>query len=228
MIVKHYSGLVIDDQNIKKSYELVKTVRETLKYKYSGENTEDYELVRHVNVVSIEPEFHSLWGGMGASIDYWINRLLARILQVTGGQTEEMVILDLGAGSTGGSMDIDGSPSNQGQLSIWNPWLCRALHELGAEVIGIDSGELSDFEPYEHYGNIDIMTTDLPKLLKRKDIDIIHSHALISSYHMQHKHGSGHNFFNFYKRFASTLFPQLEMVTRRNGIYILDDNPFFA
>jgi hypothetical protein len=225
MIVKHYSELVVDPDTIRMSFEMIQGIRERLRSKYSSDAPGDYDRVRHVNVRRIEPEYHAMWGGVGATIDYWIHRLLARILAVTGGRVEGLVILDLGCGSTGNSLDYEGSPSNHGQLSIWNPWLCRALHELGALPIAVDAGKLDDTEPYPHHGDVDIMETDLEALLGRRDIDLVHSHAFLGSCQMVETNRWEGSFREFYRRFADRVFPQLERVVVPGGVYLLDDDP---
>ena len=55
-------------------------------------------------------------------------------------------VLDLGCGSMGNSYDHDVIQ----HARDFEPWLCRALHELGIKVIGIDSGKFRNSLKIRH------------------------------------------------------------------------------
>lgn len=63
----------------------------------------------------------------------------------------------------------------------FEPWLTRGLHELGAEVTGVDIGNLEG-EDFEHYGGVNLLhTEDLKNLLPKDYFDLVHERLVKSS-----------------------------------------------
>lgn len=210
-------GFVITAYYRDMAIEAVTGIHNTLKQKYSPENPNDFELVNHVNAAYVDPSFDETLGGNGPNIDYWISRQLARIFSVTS-SIEGKTILDLGCGSNTETEDIKGSPSNQGNLSIWNPWLCRALYELGANPIGVDFGSLEG-EEFEHYSHVDLMTESLLTYLKPSSVDLAHNQATLPSSQMNALHGE-----DVITTFKDKVIPALDQIVKAEGFFLFDSN----
>ena len=65
---------------------------------------------------------------------------------------------------------------NRAYAIKYEPWLCRALHILGAEVTGLDINP-----NYEHFKTVryNIVTTDLASVFPKESFDIIHTSSLL-------------------------------------------------
>ncbi|MEK6830274.1 MAG: hypothetical protein AABY15_09225, partial [Nanoarchaeota archaeon] len=61
----------------------------------------------------------------------------------------------------------------------FEPWLPRALHEMGVHVIGIDIGNL-DREEFEHY-SLDLLKDNALSVIPDHSIDYAYSRLLYSS-----------------------------------------------
>lgn len=59
-------------------------------------------------------------------------------------------IVDLGCGSTRGQWAMEAATANDGHEIFWAPWFCRVLHEMGADVAGVDIAP-NDGEEFEHH-----------------------------------------------------------------------------
>jgi len=81
--------------------------------------------------------------------------------------------LDLGCGSNSRHDTFD-------EVSRFRePWLCRALNELGVKVIGIDIGNL-DGEEFEHY-SLNLLNENALSFLPDNSIDIAHEFQFFDS-----------------------------------------------
>ncbi|HLD98584.1 MAG TPA: hypothetical protein VI815_04625 [Candidatus Nanoarchaeia archaeon] len=81
--------------------------------------------------------------------------------------------LDLGCGSNSRHDTFD-------EVSRFRePWLCRALSELGVKVIGIDIGNL-DGEEFEHY-SLNLLNENALSFLPDNSIDIAHEFQFFDS-----------------------------------------------
>src|SRR3989344_3058045 len=102
---------------------------------------------------------------IGVEIDLWT------IGESFGGENElkGKRILDIGCGSTTPELN-DRS---------FEPWLCRALHELGAHPVGVDIGEI-DTEKFEHY-QLDLSKPGALNLFPDKSFDGVNCRAFLDS-----------------------------------------------
>lgn len=77
-------------------------------------------------------------------------------------------VLDLGCGNNSGRCEISGFTSRR-----FEPWFCRALFDLGANVTGIDVEQPSS-EKFNHY-QIDLTSEDSLRGLPSRNFNLIHS-----------------------------------------------------
>lgn len=108
-----------------------------------------------------------------------------RVYKATDGDLLGKTFLDLGCGSTSYNMNvgydnyINKTSKYEYDKRIFEPWLCRALHELGAQVIGIDIGDLNN-EEFEHY-SLDLLVENALAYIPDHSVDYAHSKLLYSS-----------------------------------------------
>ena len=114
---------------------------------------------------------------------------------------EGKVILDLGCGS---SLNLHSLTSR-----MFEPWLCRALYELGVHPIGIDLAGLRD-ETFESYGGIDLSRQPLD-LIADNSVDLANAHELFIFDGIS------------YSSAGRVLLPQLERILRPGGVFIYND-----
>lgn len=108
-------------------------------------------------------------------------------------------ILDLGCGSrTSKEMDLTSR--------VFEPWLCRALKELGAYPVGIDKEDNSE-EEFESY-QVDLMGKDSLVFLPTNSFDIANMRGLLTS-----KGFEGRNY-------QELILPQLERVVKSEGYFL--------
>jgi hypothetical protein len=133
-----------------------------------------------------------------------------RILWVADGDLKGKRILDLGCGNNSHNDDLLGDMTNR----MFEPWLCRALNESGANPVGVDIGNL-DMEEFEHH-QVNLLKKECLHFLKDNSIDIANAHLLFDSYFL-HK-------FQEHSRsgidLKGILMPQLERVVRKNGYFL--------
>ncbi len=124
---------------------------------------------------------------------------------------EDKSILDLGCGSTGGSIDSTLSGG-------WEPWLCRALRELGAKPIGIDAGNLAA-EEFEHY-SLDLLQPRSLSFLPDHSIDIAVAFNLFNSPHLKIKNRKNRGTHHIGRLLYEHLTRQLERIVKPCGLFI--------
>ena len=90
---------------------------------------------------------------------------------------EGIRILDLGCGSIDRNRHEDKNSPNSRR---YEPWLCRALLELGAQPVGLDLGNLHG-EYFEHYSAIDLTKTGALGFLPSQSFDMIHMSLVTAS-----------------------------------------------
>lgn len=92
-----------------------------------------------------------------------------------GGRYENLrgkIILDLGCGCNNWHKRFsDPAQPDSESHRDFEPWLARALHFLGARVIGIDTGDLEG-EKFEHH-SIDLAQPDALGFLKDGSVDAV-------------------------------------------------------
>ena len=97
-------------------------------------------------------------------------------------------IIDLGCGSVSGTVETDNFNELDRQDGIeptrsFEPWLCRALVELGANPVGIDVGNL-DGEEFENY-RIDLSKPGALDFLPDKSFDGANMRLFLTSPHLE-------------------------------------------
>lgn len=96
---------------------------------------------------------------------------LERICSLVGIDLSRVRILDLGCGSAFlyGGDNVAAQP--------YAPWLCRIIHSLGGNVIGVETGPLEgEIFPYR---NINLLTREID--LEDGPIDLAHARGLLTS-----------------------------------------------
>ena len=121
-------------------------------------------------------------------------------------------ILDLGCGSM---------PSETGGRQF-EPWLCRALKELGANPVGIDVGQL-DTEEFEHY-QLDLSKIGALNIFPDKSFDAVNLAVFFNSPKLKHMIEP-----NDIKRIKQEIGNQVKRLLKDNGSiltlrnYVKDD-----
>lgn len=128
---------------------------------------------------------------------YDIKRKLMRILRL--GEVKGKSILDLGCGSVNSRDECE-------------PYFSRALHEMGAKVIGIDLYDLSK-EKFKGY-NVDLSMPNSLDFLKDNSVDIACADAFFDSPTLR-RVISGEEVFKI-------LIPQLERIVKPEGHSIFE------
>ena len=104
-----------------------------------------------------------------------LHNQLAHILYGISGEVRGKRILDLGCGSN--------QPELEGGFlfrdSMYEPWVCRSLHTMGANPIGVDIGDLSQ-EEFEHY-QLNLAEPDCLATIPDRSVDFANSWQLFSS-----------------------------------------------
>lgn len=165
------------------------------------------------------PEFYPLETHIafnGIQIITAITELQLRwILTAARGEIKDKRILDLGCGSTGNTWEA------RDDFYLYQPWLCRALFELGAYPIGVDTGELQGEKFETHKANL--LLPDALKGIPDDSIDIIHSRALFTSPELRIMVDSlpvpkwDQERDNY---LMQILRPQIERVLKPNGVFV--------
>jgi len=123
----------------------------------------------------------------------------------------DTTFLDLGCGSVN-------SPDNS--ESVFAPWLCRCLHELGGKVIGMDNASNTN----EEFTGIhaDLSTVDLVQELGESSVDVATSFMLVDSPTLNgySPSGGGYNSRNGLQLMKRLKDP-LERVVKDHGVFVL-------
>jgi hypothetical protein len=109
------------------------------------------------------------------------------------GNVKGKTILDLGSGAKK-SWDYTWFSETPEKERYYDPWLCRALHELGANTIGIDGGE-SPGEEFKYYQQ---NLRSSGKLLDSFDDNSIDLTCAFSLFDSPSLYGDGKELFNFF------------------------------
>jgi|SRR3989338_950656 len=129
-------------------------------------------------------------------------RQLPILLYLADGNLRDKVVLDLGCGST---------KSRDNYYSLYEPWLCRVLHKIGAKPIGIDLSIFPPIEEFEAY-KIDLLKPDSLCFLPDGYVGLAHANSLFSSPILHKTHGPDCS-----QRLMDNLLPQLERIVKKNG-----------
>ena len=126
-------------------------------------------------------------------------------------------ILDLGCGANGKTEE-----SRKYKHGQYEPWLCRALHKLGKQVIGIDIGDLSEEKfPYIETSLLDPHSLDS---IRDNSIYIAHANMLFNSPELE-RQATGKRVENATstsrKALEQVLLPQLDRILVPEGIFLV-------
>jgi SAM-dependent methyltransferase len=116
-------------------------------------------------------------------------------------------ILDIGCGFA--------FPDEKGVLqNSYQPWLCRALHSMGAGIAGIDVSCLVLRERFDAYC-IDLMVEGSLSLFPDNSVDIAFANMLFDDPGLLQSYGPHAG-----EALRSRLVPQLERIVRPSGVFI--------
>jgi len=136
---------------------------------------------------------------------------LAKILQASGRtDVKGLRVLDLGCGSIRSS-DYNGTYVAM-KHRLYEPWLCRLLHHLGAHAIGIDR-DIQD-EEFEHH-KIDLLETCISDVVK-EPVDIISAFALFDSPTLNH------GVLNAGRQLFGLLNIQFDSILKEDGAFVFN------
>jgi len=128
------------------------------------------------------------------------------------GEIYGKTVLDLGCGSI---FSNDHTASIFQEQRLYEPWLSRTLHELGARPIGIDSKhDLSEeFEGYK----LNLCFPDSLKQFPDKSVDLACAFSLFDSPSLHYGNGFGAG-----RELFHCLIPQLERVVKDDGFFLFE------
>jgi hypothetical protein len=175
-----------------------------------------YEEIRAVDYWKYRPEIVRLKSElktalerkyMGKRFQVPISNQITKLVYVANGDLSKKRLLDLGCGNND---NID----NYGlsKTSLFEPWLCRGLYELGFNPIGIDYGNL-DREKFEHH-QIDLVNERLD-CIPDSSIDIVNASELFNSPFLKIELGDRTGV-----GLMKILLPQIERVVKPLGCFI--------
>jgi hypothetical protein len=154
---------------------------------------------------------------------------LKTLIDLYGIDFKQKRILDLGCGSTGETYDSDinrknfktgkdTQPNQNGKpwerpefIRSFEPWFCRALHELGAECLGVDYGKLTG-EEFEHLDYTDLLDPNALDSIQDNSIDLANARLLFDSPQLEK--------IDRRKKLKGVLLPQLERIVKPDGLFI--------
>ncbi len=147
-------------------------------------------------------------------------RQLSVIFWALNGDLTDKTVLDLGCGSTLGSVDI----KEYGYT--FEPWTCRVLHLMGVRTIGVDVGDLSK-EKFETHFPVDLRDPDALIFLPDASVDLVHSSQLYTSPELERR---SRGFVMTYgsmdagESLAKNLLPQIGRVLKPDRLYVYYEN----
>jgi hypothetical protein len=123
-------------------------------------------------------------------------------------------ILDIACGSNSSR-----SPDTGERTAIFEPWFCRLLLELGADPVGIDSGDLEG-ERFEHYP-ADLSRVGALDFLPDASFDGVQDSRLFGSPEFRAKFPNRRD----HERIKTELRRQERRLLKPGGVVIHSDNP---
>jgi hypothetical protein len=123
-------------------------------------------------------------------------------------------ILDIACGSNSSR-----SPDTGERTSVFEPWFCRLLLELGAEAVGVDAGDLEG-ERFEHH-SVDLSRVGALGFLPDASFDGVQDSRLFGSPEFRAKIPDRRD----HERIKAELRRQERRLLRPGGVVIHSDNP---
>ena len=143
-----------------------------------------------------------------------IDKLTILVKRFPGESIEGKTIIDLGCGNNGGTAEnADFDCRNQ-------PWFCRLLHHLGVNAMGIDIGTLEK----EKFAcrQIDLTKPDALRSIENEFADAVFADHLYTSEDLLYQKIRNPKL--SIKDLRQQLFPQIQRILKRNGIYVENDD----
>jgi SAM-dependent methyltransferase len=151
--------------------------------------------------------------GEGVNTDT-IHEQLRRLINIYGADFKQKSILDLGCGSTGGTYDFDMTKQDSFEhpsfTRTFEPWFCRALHELDVECLGVDYGNLTQ-EQFKKLDYTDLLDPSALDSIQDNSIDLANARLLFNSPQLEMMNGEG--------KLKEVLLPQLERIVKPDGLF---------
>lgn len=122
-------------------------------------------------------------------------------------ELKKTTVLDLGCGQVSG-IDSYGVKDTR-----FEPWLCRALHLLGAKAIGVDIGKLTA-EGFEHHRR-DLLDIEPLEGIADSSIDLVYTCDFFNSPFIHDRYGSDILFL-----LKLNLFPEIRRVLKPEGVFM--------
>jgi len=133
------------------------------------------------------------------------SRYFADILTITNGNLRNKRILDLGCGS----VDSPDAPyGDKRKERMFEPWLCRGLHELGTQVLGVDLGNLSGEEFLGR--SLDLRRPDVLRFIQPHSVELITAFQFFSSPVIR----------SYRKEIWEQLLPEINTLLKPNGTFL--------
>ncbi|MAG02713.1 hypothetical protein CMI42_05225 [Candidatus Pacearchaeota archaeon] len=131
--------------------------------------------------------------------------LIIPIYQLLKGNISQKRVLDLGCGS-----HRDTYEAREFDPKKYEPWICRALIELGANPLGVDIGNLEG-EMFEHY-TLNLLEPNSLGFIQENSIDIAFESLLYDSPTLTNMKG--------HESLRELLISQLERIVKPGGYFI--------
>ncbi len=161
-----------------------------------------YALARKV---AREPELEAIF-------EEFIERLQRAFGSLSGVRHKR--ILDIASGSNSSR-----SPTTGKRTALFEPWFARLAHELGAEPVAVDSGDL-DGERFEHH-RVDLGLPGALDFLPAAWFDGVQDSRLFGSPEFRKAYPRRHD----HERVKAEIALQERRVLKPNGVVIHSDNP---
>lgn len=130
---------------------------------------------------------------------------------------EGKTILDLGCGCNHSTFDSDRNRAGM----TYDPWLCRALNELGVKCIGVDKGNL-DGELFEHHGYTDLTLPNSLNFIPNHSANVANARLLFSSPELSER-GRFYSPAEASDKLKQILLPQLERIVKPEGYFVYEE-----
>ena len=175
---------------------LVNSAKPVLVERYCSGDEESYS-----HSTSVERNYRDL---IELKLRYGLEELLALLKE----NLKDALILDIGCGAKNSTDRAENTPEN-----LYEPWLCRLLHHLGCNVVGIDIMD-NETEPFESH-RVDLVNGGLDFLMGRNFDIATESNFLISP--LLEKALGG---FSQVSAFRERLIRELDLIVRPEGYFV--------